>query len=649
MLEDHAMQLLIEEWEKLIKENFEEGEILLIKKLLYSDKKLFSDINYLRKCLNNNIREIGFKDGNESNVEIQLNYVFNTLAKEIIFNKETETIKEVVVDKKLKEVKSEVMMALVLKKRNKATELIVQYIKETNYIYSVRDDKAPEIWIYEDGIYINNGETIIKEIVRVILGFAHTSHLCNDVINKIRADTGINAEDFFSNNYIDILPVRNGLLNIFKLELKPFDPKLIFFNKLPVTYDKTKDCKNIISFFDDVLNNEEDKILLQEVVGDCLQTSYKYQRSTMFVGEGNNGKSATFDLIKKLFGVKNVSSINLEQIENDQYIVSDLFGKLVNIAGDIGSKGLCDTSRFKELTGGDLITAQRKFKNPLYFHNYAKLLFSCNQLPITRDQTYSFMRRWNYFTFPYKFVTKKKYNETKDCDREYLKIEDKEIISNITTDNEMSGFLNWALKGINRLKNKRKWSETKTTNNVKDIWIRKSDSFQGFLIDYIEEDYNGFVLKKDLKFYYSKFVRNNKLRSCGDRHIKFKLEELGAFESRKLIEGERHFIYEGIKFKKPIAIPTIPTIANPTHSKFYKFPLESKRGGKYGKYGRAYKGISQETILDDKNNIPIEEFVLKNQPVDISKLENIYGIKLIERLITEGVIYKNKPNRVSLL
>ena len=74
------------------------------------------------------------------------------------------------------------------KKRNEVTELIVEKVKDKFKIYSIRDDDKKELWIYQEGIYVPNGATYVQEFCRVVLQELYTTHICNEVIDKLSAD-----------------------------------------------------------------------------------------------------------------------------------------------------------------------------------------------------------------------------------------------------------------------------------------------------------------------------------------------------------------------------------------------------------------------------------------------------------------------------
>src|SRR5208337_5133071 len=99
------------------------------------------------------------------------------------------------------------------------------------------------------------------------------------------------------------------------------------------------------------------------------------------IGDGSNGKSTLINLIKALIGLKNVSSRGLQELEMNRFAKADLYGKLANLYADLPDTALRSVGIFKMLTGGDPITAERKFQNPFKFISGAKLIFSCNKVP----------------------------------------------------------------------------------------------------------------------------------------------------------------------------------------------------------------------------------------------------------------------------
>lgn len=438
------------------------------------------------------------------------------------------------------------------KKRNEVTELIVEKIKDKFKFYSIRDDDRKELWIYQDGIYVPNGATYVQEFCRIVLQDLYTTHICNEIVDKLRADSFVEHDFFFKQNYPELVVVENGILNIITKELFSFDQEKIFFNKLPVKYDQTAECPMIKQFLDDILEDSHDVQTIQEMFGDLLYGEYKYERCFMFLGDGRNGKSKLGDLIKRFIGTDSCCSVHPSTLEDpDSFTISHFFGKRANISLDINSTALRNISIIKSLSGRDIITAQRKFKTPIDFVNNALLIFGANELPRTFDTKNAFWERWILINFPFTFVNENEYYNNEQLD--YVKLRDPSIIQKITSDEEMSGLLNFALEGLQSLQKNNCYTYKYTPEQVKSMWIQKSDSFAAFFLSYLEHDYDGKVRKKDLRKYYADFCRQNKLKTVSDKWISKFLTEHGISDDTHREEGYYENYWEGLKIKDEFA------------------------------------------------------------------------------------------------
>ena len=433
------------------------------------------------------------------------------------------------------------------KKLASATEVLVSYILKNNYIYTTKDDEKSEMWIYKNGIYVPQGKSEIMEQIRVILEKWFNAFYLNHTIKKIEADTFIEPKEFFSQNYVDEIPVKNGLLNLKTRELKPFTPEKIFFSKINAEYNALATCPKIDKFLSEVLANEDDKLVFYELGGFSLWKEYLFEKAFIFVGDGRNGKDKSMELIKRLIGVENCCSVPLSSLSPDSFINSEFFGKMVNLAGEISNEDLKDTSSFKALTGRSLISAPRKFLNPITFQNFAKFVFACNELPMVYDTSKAFWDRWILLEYPFTFVTKEELNEK----NKFYKLREEGIIERITTPEEMSGLLNQFLDGLDRIDTYRKFSSTKGSEEIKELWIRKSNSFMAFCLDHLVEDYEGLITKKEMRKRYIDYCKKHKVNPKTDYVIKKTLQEMfGVSEERKFLGGDAQiWVWEGVKWK----------------------------------------------------------------------------------------------------
>ncbi len=457
-------------------------------------------------------------------------------------------------NKRLVQLRHDVWQFIMARDEDHATERIVDFIEERNFIYTTRDDIKSEIWIYNNGIYRPNGASFIKEVVRTLLLHAYTPQRANKIISKIEADTMIDSGKFFDTMYLNEICVENGILNLETKELLEFTPGKIFFNKLPVKYNPSAKCPNINSFFEEILREKGDEKVLFEITGFCLHKEYFIEKAFMLLGGGRNGKGKTLGLFKKFLGTENTCSVRLAQMESNSSGLCELHNRLVNLAGDLDNTALKNTGLFKELTGRDSVQVKRKYLRDLIFTNYAKMIFACNELPRVYDLSEGFWSRWILLEFPYQFLPQKEINDKSGKEKRLCKVQDPLILDKLTTDEELSGLLNAAVSGLDRLKKNKDFSYSKGTAKVKDYWIRNSDSFTAFCLDNLENDIEGYISKKILRSIFNKYCKTHGVKGTSDKNIKVVLEDMfGVIESRKWTSaGIQERVWEGIKLRGEI-------------------------------------------------------------------------------------------------
>jgi phage/plasmid-associated DNA primase len=152
--------------------------------------------------------------------------------------------------------------------------------------------------------------------------------------------------------------------------------------------------------------------------------------------------------------------------------------------------------------------------------------------------------------FPNQFLPKKEIECLTVEERKNVHLQDPNIINRIMTKKEMEGILLWAVNGLNRLFEKKDFSNKETAMEIKRNWLRGSNSVAAFIMDEISESYEKAICKKDFKRNYLAYCRSNKLKPLSDKVIKITIEnETGASSDRHYINGEKTYIWEGIKFR----------------------------------------------------------------------------------------------------
>jgi putative DNA primase/helicase len=399
-------------------------------------------------------------------------------------------------------------------------------------------EDSKEILHYEieklnPGIWKPMGEILIEKAIY------HYDHKISrqgigEILNKIKIFTYTNRKTLNNPKY---LAVKNFVIDLDNLEILEHNKDYRLTRYLPLKYDEQAKCPQIEKFISDISEVKEMEKTLYELIGYCLINKYDIQKAFMLVGNGANGKSTFISLLRNFLGQDNVRGIELVDLVKDKWYKAELYNKLANLAADLPTTMLRDTSLFKSLTGGDLIEAQKKNRDPFNFVNTCKLIFSCNELPATLDESDAYYRRWIIFNFNKQFLGKNA---------------DKNLLEKLTTENELSGLLNKALEGLQRLIINKEFTMQNNEEDIKakrEEYIKKSDSVKSFSEFECERDIDSEIEKEEFydayKLYCTKIGVVAKQTNIFYRNIKIWLP--GLIATRPERNGIRIRCLKGIK------------------------------------------------------------------------------------------------------
>ena len=452
-------------------------------------------------------------------------------------------------------------------------ERIPEWIAE-HHFKTVKDTER--LYWYDHGVYLDDGETILKALLESEFGDKTSNRLVADVVGKVKRRTYIDRDSF---NNKRIINVRNGLLDLETLQLRPHTPDYLSTAQIDVVYNPEAKAPRIQKFLREVAQ-PGDVALIEEIVGWLLWPDYNVHKAVMLLGPGRNGKGTLLRLITAFLGQKSISNVTLQELVSDRFAKADLYGKLANIGGDLPSKDLSDTAAFRNLTGGDDNRAQEKYRAAFSFRNKAKMLFSANVLPRSPDDTYAFYSRWILIEFLNVFDLQK---GTADPDLD-SKLQDPE---------ELSGLLNIALAGLARLRaNGWKFSYDKTVEDVEVMYKRNANPVYAFLLDECEPGEAIDYIEKTL-FYnaFRDYAQAHGIRPLSSKKFSELLidqTEVPVSTFRPYIEhGNRPMCWQGVKFKDRATVcqsrmsripPTPSSPENEIEEKIEEKKVEGKVG-----------------------------------------------------------------------
>jgi len=409
-----------------------------------------------------------------------------------------------------------------------------RFLNETG----LRHDGALELRYYRDRYYIYNvvkccyHETPDYDILVRVTQFMHgIEEYATACTPKLLASIMVNLKGLIHVPADVLLPVfldgktmplgqyvvmQNGIMFIDGLiegwadVLSPNTPSFFTVSALPYPYKPGADCPLFKKFLDSILPDQQDSVLmLQEFIGWCLVYDNTYQRYLLFLGPGANGKGTTVNIIIRLIGNENVSSLSLENF-NDKFARYEAFGKLLNVAADIAEVDKAAEGVLKRWTGGDKLQWERKHKDAVSAPATARIIMLANTKPAIHDKTEAAWRRLIVVPF----------NITITDDQKNPNL------ANEIADAELTGIFNWAVEGYKRLKARGHLIEPSSSLVEKEAYKDEMNSVRGFLKSECVEDACCKVPVKDMLQSYQVYCKNTGRKACGDSVFGRELKKL---------------------------------------------------------------------------------------------------------------------------
>jgi len=347
-----------------------------------------------------------------------------------------------------------------------------------------RDGRGVDLYVYENGVYVQKGNAFIRDKTDKILGSVSRDKNMEEVLKLVTERVKISYDEV-NKDAKNLINVKNGLLDWKTGELKPHDPSLRSLIQIQTEYDPKAKSDVLDKFITQVM--PPDCIpLIEEFMGYLLIPDTSFAKCLVAVGEGGNGKSTFLHLVEKMIGTMNISHYSLHAISEDKFTASGLVGKLCNFYDELESKVLENTATFKQIVAGDQIKAEEKGKAPFSFKPFARLVFATNQMPRANDRSQAYFDRILLVRFPHRF---------RDTDQVILDYD--EVLAK--TPGLMSALLNRAISGLQRLMKQNRFSKAQSSADAIDDYQRECNSALDFLQDNCSmKDPNGWINGSDL-------------------------------------------------------------------------------------------------------------------------------------------------------
>lgn len=382
------------------------------------------------------------------------------------------------------------------------------------------------------GLWSANARQKIKKTINYKLGTYATTTRVNETLQAIDRcyDENVIALPFDTN--VNLTGFLNGVYNWKTREFREYRPTDYLTSCIPHNYNPEAKSPLIERYFTSMLDDKKQFFL--EWIGYTFYRSYCFQRFLIVYGKGNNGKSTLLEVYAKIVGKSNVSSLPLIELGDRSFLRAELLGKYANICSDIGDDYFKSSASLKELTGNDIITANRKGIPPIQFINIAKMTFSANALPTFKDKTVGMNRRITILP-----LTK----EITETNVDFLPI--------ITTEAEIEGIIITAIEAFHKVLDSKEFSITDEMEQARLEWIIKMDHVRSFVEEECVLNPNKSIEKSTLHYKFEMYCQRNHYVSIGANQFYQRLLETypslqNNYRHRNEVNNKKEYHFKGI-------------------------------------------------------------------------------------------------------
>jgi putative DNA primase/helicase len=377
------------------------------------------------------------------------------------------------------------------------------------------------VYIYIDGIYVPNGETFIKSKLDEIMGGEFvTSHVKKEVVGHVSDRTYVDTNAFDADD--NILNLDNGLYDFANDVFLPHTHKHLSLCKSAVIYNPDAKCPNIDTFIKDVAEPHRIQTVY-EIAGYALMPRKSVKRGFILLGKADTGKTQLINMLVNFVGKESTSTVNPIALARNTHTGADLYGKLLNVIDDLGDAPLAETGLIKSIIGEGMITCNQKNRVAFSFTPNVVNVWGCNTLPKTSDPCFG--DKFDVLIF------NNVYGGHDNPDRK--------LITKITTDEEMSGLFNKAVRAYRAVDEGGQFTGSRSQTDRQMDWTLYSCPTAMFVSKRCTLEDDKALLPKDV-FHklYDLWVKDVGTKREMKKEIKSYLESVGVYSIKQMKRNE---------------------------------------------------------------------------------------------------------------
>ena len=324
------------------------------------------------------------------------------------------------------------------------------------------------------------------------------------------------------------IAAQNGVLHYEgrgKWVIKPYRREDYRRISLPIPYNATATCPRFTQFVQEIFNGCDDAkertLALVEMMALSLTATTEYEKATLLVGSGSNGKSVVLRLLGDMLG-EYVSGVNPAEFDN-RFQRASLDGKLANIVTELPEGTTLPDGAIKAIISGEPCTVENKHRDPFVMTPVAKVWIGSNHMPATRDFAPALFRRFVILKFPNQFDEQERDTRLSEKLR-----------------GEIPGILNVLLRALGNVFDRGYLTSPPSSMAAVDQWKRDSDQVLTFLEEETIQESGAKIASAEIYALYAQWAHAAGIqRPVNRKNLTTRVEALGWARPGKSTGGER--------------------------------------------------------------------------------------------------------------
>lgn len=368
-------------------------------------------------------------------------------------------------------------------------------------------------WYWSSGRYIELSADQVRSLVMNVFksrwSVVRSRHI-TDVIEHLRArvslGSGVTTPSWIEKpgndwNPADCLATRDSIVHLPSL-VEGLEPSIIpatprFFTMVATEFSFAPDAPEPaqwLRFLSELWGDDQQSIgTLQEIFGNSLTGSTRYQKIFAVIGARRSGKGTIGRVLRKLVGDGNVCGPTLSGLATN-FGLESLLGKSLAIVSDM-RLGNVDRSvvveRLLAISGEDKLTVDRKHKTALHLQLPTRFVLISNELPRLDDASATIISRMIVLTTTQSYLGK-----------EDLDLEDKLVA-------ELPGILLWAIEGWRRLRERGRFIQPEASDELIETMNALASPISAFVAQCCSVGPGGSVIAAELYSAYGRWCEDN--------------------------------------------------------------------------------------------------------------------------------------------